>query len=177
MSAGVSATLGRIALLAAPVLGACERPAVGPRGAEPPAVAPSPPATRPASPPSVLVDAATARLLERVRSLPVRGGLAYWGLVPPAECSPVGASEVALRFGCTTGLDALEAYFEYYFPMVPVRRRPGGLTIGGSPGEATAHAVAPGAGPHAVRILVHPPAGGPRDPRAESLRDRLRAAP
>jgi hypothetical protein len=125
LSAGVSATLGRIALLAAPVLGACERPAVGPRGAEPPAVAPSPPATRPASPPSVLVDAATARLLERVRSLPVRGGLAYWGLVPPAECSPVGASEVALRFGCTTGLDALEAYFEYYFPMVPVRRSAG----------------------------------------------------
>jgi len=115
-----------------------------------------------------------SRLLDHLRALPVRGGVTFWGLAPPAECTPIGATETALRFGCTVDLAGLEAYFRYYHPVLAVRRRPGGLTLGGGAGQFTAHAIALEAGPHRSQILLHPPPDGPGDPRAEALRERLR---
>jgi hypothetical protein len=156
---------------------ACERGEPGRPDAPPAPVAASLERQAASAPARPTLDAPTARLLDRVRSLPIRGGVSYWGLAPPAECTPVAAAETALQFGCTVDLAGLAAYFDYYYPVLPVRRRPGGLTLGGAPGPFTAHAVALEGGPHASRILLHPAPDTPADPRAEALRARLRKGP
>jgi hypothetical protein len=117
------------------------------------------------------------RLVAETLALPVRGGVAYWGLTPPADCSARSATDAALRFLCTVTLDELGRYFRYYYPVLRLVERPGGLTVGGAPEQATAHAVSLPAGQHAVQLILNRPQRGGRDEVAEALVSRLLARP
>ena len=116
-------------------------------------------------------------LVAETLSLPVRGGVAYWGLTPPADCSARSATDAALRFLCTVSLEELGRYFRYYYPVLHLVERPGGLTVGGAPEQATAHAVSLPAGDHGVQLILNRPQRGARDEVAEALLSRLLARP
>lgn len=139
-----------------------------PSSAAPPSAAPAVPSA-PRDP--------AARLVAETLSLPVRGGVAYWGLTPPADCSARSATDAALRFLCTVSLEELGRYFRYYYPVLPLVERPGGLTVGGAPEQATAHAVSLPAGDHGVQLILNRPQRGARDEVAEALLSRLLARP
>lgn len=163
-------------------------PAGGPASATaamdaPESAAPAP-ATLAQTPPRVGAPGTTAatdpaaRLVAETLTLPVRGGLTYWGITPPADCIARSATDASLRFLCTARLEALARYFRYYYPALRVETQPGGLSLGGAAEQATAHVVELPAGDAAAQLLLHRPLGAVgRDEVAEALLTRLLARP
>ncbi len=145
------------------------------------AVGPAPvPASAPASLPSPPVPARASlpsdparRLVDEALSLPVRGGVAYWGIVPPADCATAGAGEGMLRFACSTGLEEVSRYFGYYYPVLSLVQGAGGITLGGESHVATGQLVALPGEPPRAQLLLFRPLSAPPDPVAEAAIRRL----
>ena len=167
---------GLLALLVPFGLLGCSR-APAPAGeVQPPAAVTSAPATTAPVVPATPRDPAR-QLVAETLSRPVRGGVGYWGVTPPADCSAQSATDAALRFLCTVSLEELERYFRYYYPVLRLVERPGGLTVGGAPEQATAHVVSLPVGAHGAQLILNRPQRGPRDEIAETLLSRLLARP
>lgn len=151
-------------------------------GPAPEALPVTPPSATPATVAPATVTPSRPRdpapqLVAETLSLPVRGGIAYWGLTPPADCSARSATDAALRFLCTVSLEELGRYFRYYYPVLRLVERPGGLTVGGAAEQATAHAVSLPVGDHGVQLILNRPQRGVRDEVAEALLSRLLSRP
>ena len=99
--------------------------------------------------------------------------MVYWGVSPPADCSPASAAEGLLRFLCTPEPSALHRYFSYYYPILPATERPGGLTLGGDRHQATAHVTEVAGGSARTQLVLYRPLDAPRDEVAEGLVARL----
>lgn len=118
------------------------------------------------------------KLVAETLTLPVRGGISYWGITPPADCIARSATDATLRFLCTSPMEALDRYFRYYYPVLRVEPRPGGLTLGGASEQATGHLVALPPGEATAQLMLHRPLdAGERDEVAEGLISRLLARP
>jgi len=118
----------------------------------------------------------SARLLDEANALPIRGGVSYWGVSPPADCAVRSAGEGMLRFVCTVTLEALAAYFRYYYPTLGLTERPGGFELGQGGNVATGQAASLPEG-RTAQLLLFRPLAGPDDPQAEALARRLSAPP
>ena len=110
-----------------------------------------------------------ARLVQEALELPVRSGEGFWGISPPAECVLKDAEARLVRFDCPVGLECLSRFFAYYYPLLRRAERPGGLTFGGGPGEATLRAFALGPESRDSRLWLERPAGAGPDVHLQSV--------
>jgi hypothetical protein len=110
-----------------------------------------------------------ARLVREALELPVRSGEGFWGISPPAECVLKDAEARLIRFDCPVDLERLARFFTYYYPTLRRVERPGGLTFGGGPGEATLRAFALGPESRDSRLWLERPAGAEPDVHLKSV--------
>jgi hypothetical protein len=114
------------------------------------------------------------RLVQEALALPVRSGEGFWGISPPAECVVRDAEARLVRFDCPVDLERLSRFFAYYYPTLRRAERPGGLTFGGGPGEATLRAFALGPEARDSRLWLERPAGAEPDVHLKTVIEQRR---